>query len=185
MTASATTLITRTLDLNQGVGRRLRARLARHRQQHRQPEHARLQGRHAQLRRLEPAPAVHEAEGAGDRPLRRQRHDRRRDLALVERPGGALDIAGTAHDRTREVGRRADLGELEAAVRASLDGRGDEATGWSQGGPSTTGLTSAVPAGDAEHWINTLRIGSVIELFLLGTWFDARLVSISALFLRA
>lgn len=59
-------------------------------------------------------------------------------------------------------------------------GARDEATGWSQGGPSTTGLTSAVPAGDAEHWINTLRIGSVIELFLLGTWFDARLVSISA-----
>ena len=44
---------------------------------------------------------------------------------------------------------------------------------------NTAGLTTAVPAGDAEHWVNTLRIGTVIELFLLGTWFEARVASIS------
>lgn len=51
---------------------------------------------------------------------------------------------------------------------------------WCDTSPSTMGLTSAVPAGDAERWIDTLRIGSVIELFLLGAWFEARVVSISA-----
>jgi hypothetical protein len=45
---------------------------------------------------------------------------------------------------------------------------------------STTGLTSAMPASDAEHWVNTLRLGSVIELFLLGTWFEARVITISS-----
>jgi hypothetical protein len=44
---------------------------------------------------------------------------------------------------------------------------------------NTAGLTTAVPAGDAEHWVNTLRIGTVIELFLLGTWFEARVASIN------
>ncbi len=44
---------------------------------------------------------------------------------------------------------------------------------------TTAGLTTAVPAGDAEHWVNTLRIGTVIELFLLGTWFEARVASIN------
>lgn len=51
------------------------------------------------------------------------------------------------------------------------------------GGPATTsstgGLTSAVPASDAEHWVNTLRLDAVIELFLLGTWIEARVTSIS------
>ncbi|WP_082568400.1 DUF1631 family protein [Rhizobacter sp. Root1221] len=45
---------------------------------------------------------------------------------------------------------------------------------------STAGLTSAMPASDADHWINSLREGMVIELFLLGTWFDARVTSIDA-----
>jgi len=44
---------------------------------------------------------------------------------------------------------------------------------------TTAGLTTAIPAGDAEHWVNTLRIGTVIELFLLGTWFEARVASIN------
>ena len=46
--------------------------------------------------------------------------------------------------------------------------------------PLALGLTSTVPAGDAERWIGSLRVGSVIELFLLGAWFEARIVAISA-----
>ena len=44
---------------------------------------------------------------------------------------------------------------------------------------TTAGLTTTMPAGDAEDWVNTLRIGTVIELFLLGTWFEARVASIN------
>jgi len=44
---------------------------------------------------------------------------------------------------------------------------------------STTAQISAIPASDAEHWVNALRLGSLIELFLLGTWFEARVMSIS------
>jgi hypothetical protein len=36
-----------------------------------------------------------------------------------------------------------------------------------------------MPASDAERWVNALRRGSVIEFFLLGTWLEARVMSIS------
>jgi len=41
------------------------------------------------------------------------------------------------------------------------------------------GPISAMPASDAERWVNALRLGSLIELFLLGTWVEARVMSIS------
>jgi len=55
--------------------------------------------------------------------------------------------------------------------------RESEGESWMIG--STAGLTSAIPASDAEHWVNSLCEGSLIEIFLLGTWFEARLMSIS------
>ena len=54
-----------------------------------------------------------------------------------------------------------------------------EFEGESPGGASTGGYVSAMPASDAERWVNALRRGSVIELFLLGTWLEARVMSIS------
>jgi hypothetical protein len=47
------------------------------------------------------------------------------------------------------------------------------------GGVSTGAQISAIPASDAEQWVNALRLGSLIELFLLGTWLEARVMSIS------
>ena len=44
---------------------------------------------------------------------------------------------------------------------------------------STTAQISGIPASDAEQWVNALRLGSLIELFLLGTWLEARVMSIS------
>jgi len=54
-----------------------------------------------------------------------------------------------------------------------------EFEGESPGGASTGGQISAMPASDAERWVNALRRGSLIELFLLGTWLEARVMSIS------
>lgn len=44
---------------------------------------------------------------------------------------------------------------------------------------SSAGLSSAMPARDAEYWVNRLCPGSVIEIFLLGNWLEARVASIT------
>ncbi|HEY9064442.1 MAG TPA: DUF1631 family protein [Burkholderiaceae bacterium] len=44
---------------------------------------------------------------------------------------------------------------------------------------STMAQVSGMPASDAEQWVNGLRLGSLIELFLLGTWLEVRVMSIS------
>ena len=66
--------------------------------------------------------------------------------------------------------------DIELGRDGAFWGAREHLAAWSA---TTAGLTTAIPAGDAEHWINTLRIGTVIELFLLGTWFEARVVSIN------
>lgn len=43
---------------------------------------------------------------------------------------------------------------------------------------TTGGLTSVVAASDAQHWINSLRVGKLVELFLQGAWFEARVASV-------
>ena len=69
-------------------------------------------------------------------------------------------------------------GDTRAKSRRAYWSVRGEAHEPSDAGPSTTGLTSAIPAGDAQHWIDALRVGTVVELFLLGAWFEARVTSI-------
>ena len=80
--------------------------------------------------------------------------------------------------------------EIQDALPARTPGRGAAAprrTFWGVRDPdagtaptyvTTGGLTSVVAASDAQHWINSLRVGKLVELFLQGAWFEARVASV-------
>ena len=96
-----------------------------------------------------------------------------------ELAGAFLRPGASARGDWRDSDLHNDLAQADvepAGKDGAFWGAREHLAAWSA---TTAGLTTAIPAGDAEHWVNTLRIGTVIELFLLGTWFEARVVSIN------
>jgi hypothetical protein len=73
------------------------------------------------------------------------------------------------------------IGDTKRAppARAYWGVQGASSSSTAAANPTTVGMTSAVPAADAQQWVDTLRVGTVVELFLLGTWFEARVTSIN------
>lgn len=87
-------------------------------------------------------------------------------------------------DRTGMIAREewadSDVGALHepqaspsAGRRRDFWGATDAASPWAPTA-STTGHSTAMPAADAEQCVNALRVGSSVELFLVGAWIEVR-----------
>lgn len=73
----------------------------------------------------------------------------------------------------QELPEFAEAGAGRSARRRDFWGASDDTSPWAQTA-STTGHSTAMPAADAEQCVNALRVGSSVELFLVGAWIEVR-----------